>query len=278
MNEMEERLRREMTAATESVEAPGWLPGAAARGGRRRLRRRRVLLAVPVTVVAAGAVGVGALGPGGWPSTSAISALTPAAGAPAAAPTTTPKTASPVEATPDPQDAAALAAYFNAGYGWDEAVQLGQLWSVEPTEAKVTAGTDLRAGRTLPVSPAQTLPADPEAPQREAFFAAGYTMDDAVQLSELWNVEAYEAKITGGTQLLAGEELPIAPSAPGTNGATAGTSPEDLAQIQRDTFYAAGYDYRDAVQLGRQWNVEPAEAEAMGGDLLLAGARLPLQP
>ena len=280
VNELEERLRREMAAAVQEVQAPAWLPAAASRGGRRRVRRRRALLAAPASAVAAGVVGAVALGQGGWPGTGPASSLVPAASAPAGAG----EQATP-EPTPDPQEQARLDAYFAAGYGWEEAVQLGRLWNVEPAEAKETAGADLLAGRGLPVA-APAAPADPEAPQRNAFFAAGYTMDDAVQLGRLWNVETYEAKIAGGTELLAGRELPIAPSAPGTDGAAAGpatgpaTDPaaQGVAETRREAFLTAGYDYDDAVQLGRLWNVEPDEAKAMGGELLLAGGRLPIQP
>ncbi|WP_432519298.1 hypothetical protein [Kineococcus sp. SYSU DK006] len=277
MNELEERLRREMAAAVQEVQAPAWLPAAASRGGRRRVRRRRALLVAPAGAVAAGVVGVVALGQGGWPGTGAASSVSPAAGAPAAPEAATSAAA---EATPDPLEQARLDAYFAAGYGWEEAVQLGRLWNVEPVEAKVTAGADLLDGRELPVA-APAAPADPEAPQRDAFFAAGYTMDDAVQLGQLWNVGTYEAKITGGTELLAGRQLPIAPSAPGSDGAAAGPATDPAAEVaeeRRDAFFTAGYDYDDAVQLARLWNVEPDEAKTMGGELLLAGGRLPIQP
>ncbi|NAZ77442.1 hypothetical protein GTQ99_18730 [Kineococcus sp. T13] len=298
MNELEDRLREEMVAAVQEVQAPAWLPAAASRGGRRRLRRRRALLAAPASALTAGVVGAVVLGQGGWPGSGPVSSPAPAAGAPAAPEVSTSAAAgasarasaqaaaeasaeAEAEATPDPLEQAQLDAYFTAGYGWDEAVQLGQLWNVEPGEAKVSAGADLLAGRELPVA-APAVAADPEAPQREAFFAAGYTIDDAAQLGRLWNVGTYEAKIAGGTELLAGRQLPIGPSAPGTDGAAAApaTDPtaEGMAATRREAFTTAGYDDDDAVQLGRSWNVEPEQAKAMAGELLLAGGRLPVQP
>ena len=46
----------------------------------------------------------------------------------------------------------------------------------------------------------------------DAFFAAGYDYDDAVQLAKLWKkADAYQAKVEGGKRLLAGETLPIKP-------------------------------------------------------------------
>jgi hypothetical protein len=54
----------------------------------------------------------------------------------------------------DPRVQAQLAAYFRAGYGWDDAVQLAKLWKKsDPYEAKVLAGKKLLAGQHLPIRP-----------------------------------------------------------------------------------------------------------------------------
>ena len=52
---------------------------------------------------------------------------------------------------------------------------------------------------------------DDESAAVDVFFAAGYTYDDAVALGTVWNVDPWEAKVTGGGKLLAGETLPVAP-------------------------------------------------------------------
>ncbi|WP_337061281.1 hypothetical protein [Kineococcus sp. G2] len=226
MNEVEERLRREMAAAVQGVEAPVWLPAAARKGGRRRANRRRALLAAPATAAAVGAVGVASWG--GWLRTGETSVVAPASSG-ALAPQPDVRTEAGPTAGPggqeDLQEAAraavaqaeALEAYFAAGYDYDDAVELGRLWNVEPGEAKSTAGAHLLAGEDLPFEPVEQpveqppAPADDRAPQREAFFAAGYTYDDAVELARAWNVDPWEAKALAGERLLAGETLPVQP-------------------------------------------------------------------
>ena len=63
----------------------------------------------------------------------------------------------PGSAKPDPsiaRDQARLDAYFNAGYDWDDAVRLAQLWKLsDPGAAKVAAGKKLLAGQHLPFKP-----------------------------------------------------------------------------------------------------------------------------
>lgn len=134
--------------------------------------------------------------------------------APAAIPATSPS-ASPSEDELERE----WAAYFAAGYGYDDALKLAEIWHSkdEVGAVKAEAGRRLLAGETLPIKPG---PADPssggvgsmEAAQMHAFFAAGYTYDDAVTLAKLWKKsDPYEAKIEGGKKLLAGETLPIRP-------------------------------------------------------------------
>lgn len=56
------------------------------------------------------------------------------------------------------------------------------------------------------------------------FFVAGYTYDDAATLAEQWKVaDVYDAKITAGQKLAAGEALPIAPSGPPTTAEALGS-------------------------------------------------------
>ena len=109
-------------------------------------------------------------------------------------------------------------AYFNAGYGYDDAVKLAQLWHMDGNDigsVKAEAGRRLLAGQGLPIKPGPENPDTTtplEARQLQAFFAAGYTYDDAVRLAQLWHtVDPYHAKIEGGKQLLAGQVLPIKP-------------------------------------------------------------------
>ncbi len=125
----------------------------------------------------------------------------------------------PGSAAPAPGSAltgedAAVDAFFTAGYTYDDAVALGAEWKVEPYEAKVAAGQVLLAGDEPPIAPGSAAPAPSldEPAAVDAFFAAGYTYDDAVALGAEWQVEPYEAKVTAGLRLLSGGGLP----APGT--------------------------------------------------------------
>ncbi|WP_432504600.1 hypothetical protein [Kineococcus arenarius] len=285
MNEVEERLRREMAAAVQDVESPAWLPAAARRGGRRRANRRRALLAAPAAAAAVGAVGVASWG--GWSGPGGTSTASPAAsGAPATQPDV--RTSAGPTAEAGGQEALreaartaveqtrALEAYFAAGYDYDDAVELGRSWNVEPGEAKVTAGADLLAGRPVPLEPTgEPYVAAPADEELVAFFGAGYGYADAVELGRLWNVEPAQAKTTAGAHLLAGEDLPFEPAEQPVEQPPASA---DERAAQREAFFAAGYGYDDAVELGEAWNVDPWEAKALAGERLMAGETLPVQP
>ncbi|GAA0295662.1 hypothetical protein [Kineococcus aurantiacus] len=88
---------------------------------------------------------------------------------------------------------------------------------VEPAQSAAQAPRT--AAQDTPTSlPGPVPDAGPTAPDAQndmtrvdAFFAAGYTYDDAVTLGETWNVDTWEAKVTGGQKLMAGETLPFAP-------------------------------------------------------------------
>ncbi|WP_432514862.1 hypothetical protein [Kineococcus sp. SYSU DK001] len=117
-------------------------------------------------------------------------------------------------------DQASREVFFDAGYTYDDAVVLGEQWAQDPWEAKVTGGRALAAGQTLPIAPGSSAPAPAvpasglpaqESEAVEAFFAAGYTYDDAVALGAVWHVDPWEAKVTGGRELLTGGTLPVAP-------------------------------------------------------------------
>ena len=144
MNPFEEQVRRELGAAVRDVRAPEELPAAALAGGRRRRRRRRSVVGAVVAAPAALLV-VGAALLGGGRTQRAL----PPAGAPAAVPSATAPapSAAPGPASVDRSDDAARATYFAAGYDYDDAVELGALWNVDPFEAKATAGRMLTEGR-----------------------------------------------------------------------------------------------------------------------------------
>ncbi len=121
-------------------------------------------------------------------------------------------------AAPVPADDAARQTYFAAGHTYDDAVVLGAQWNLDPFEAKAEAGRKLAAGQTLPLAPGSSPVAEPapvaddgSAAAVDAFFAAGHDYDDALALAAVWNVDPFEAKVTAGQRILAGETLPVAP-------------------------------------------------------------------
>ena len=117
-------------------------------------------------------------------------------------------------ATPDPVAEKQWQAFFGAGYVWEDAVKLAQIWKLkDPADAKIMAGKKLLAHQQLPIKPRPAnIAAAREARQVEAFFNKGYDVDDAVQLAKIWKLKtAYDAKALGGKKLLAGETLPIQP-------------------------------------------------------------------
>ncbi|WP_369054262.1 hypothetical protein [Kineococcus terrestris] len=248
MNEtFEQRLRQDLAAAVEEVRAPDGLTPAVLRGGRRRLRRRRALVTAPVAVAAAGAVVAGAAG--GWgggrdgrgdglvaapaPSTSSTSPAPSEGPAREPAPGDRAERAAGVAAaaerlTREQEDqlreqsvreltasgSPELAAWFGAGYVYDDAVRLGEVWNVDAAEAKVLGGEDLLAGRTLPVSPSPELPRTSPGWELNAFTACGYSPADAEDLAARWDLDTWDAQVEAGSRLLAGEVLPVVPPRP----------------------------------------------------------------
>jgi hypothetical protein len=110
------------------------------------------------------------------------------------------------------------AAFFAAGYTYNDAVALGNLWhDSDPWQVKADAGQKLIDGQTLPIAPGSSPnPPAPPVTQTDkdvnAFFAAGYTYNDAVKLGKIWNDSStYQVKADAGKKLLDGQTLPIAP-------------------------------------------------------------------
>jgi hypothetical protein len=61
---------------------------------------------------------------------------------------------SPPETEPAWPDDPELAAYFGAGYDWNDAERLARLWKLDdPTDAKTKAGARILAGKDVPLRP-----------------------------------------------------------------------------------------------------------------------------
>jgi hypothetical protein len=233
-------------------------------------RRRRGAQAAGTAVLGAGLIA------GAIQLPSVLAGIAGPAGAPA---TSVPSVAASYSQADLDKD---WAAYFAAGYGYDDAVRLAALWHTDKNIGlvKAEAGRRLLAGETLPISPHPnpSVPATPDpaasadAAALRAFFDAGYVWDDAVQLATLWKLpDPSDAKVVAGTKLEAGQKLPIEPQP-----ANVAAAKESAAV---DKFYAAGYNYADAVKLATLWKLNDAyAAKVAGGEKLLAGQTLPIKP
>jgi hypothetical protein len=244
-------------------------------------RRRGVQAAGGVALSAGLIAGITQL-PAILPAGPASQAAAPAfqAAAPAATPSTT-ATLDPSAALTEDEVKKGLDAYFSAGFGYDNALELADLWKLgtdQIGQVKAVAGQKLLAGETLPVKPVanEDGPAEPVDEERskqvQEYFLAGYDYDDAVRFARLWKIaDPYDAKAEAGKRLLAGEKLPIKPD------------PKDAAEGKKsrqvNAFFDAGYDYEDAEKLAKIWKLEDAyAAKVEGGKRLQAGETLPIKP
>ncbi|GEA87350.1 hypothetical protein [Cellulomonas cellasea] len=132
----------------------------------------------------------------------------------------------------------------------------------DPTPADVVPATDVVAG------------ADEYTQERsDAFWGAGYYMEDADALAQLWDVELLEAKGRAGQLLLDGQPVPVAPGS-----SLDLTDPAVIAGLQLEAYWDAGYTGEDGVALAALWDVEVGEAKATAGKMLRDGQPLPIGP
>jgi hypothetical protein len=229
--------------------------------------RRRRRTAVTLGLVALPVVGSAFVLP-------AIANAQPAAPAVTTAAAVLPGTDRPATG-PDENDSF-VQAYVDAGYSFDDAVALAQLWGTGQDfyQVKVKAGRFLQQGIPLKASPL----ADPTADRGysdeqlvDLFVGCGYTLQDAQLLADKWDVDVSEAKARAGRELKTVGVLPFVDPAP-----TTGNSADDVAF---NAFFDAGFDYDDAVALARFWGLgQPADAKVKAGNLVRAGQPLPAVP
>jgi hypothetical protein len=194
--------------------------------------------------------------------------------------------------TPDPAQVYARVVELSARHKWRRrgataaggvALGAGLIATVVNLPAVLPGGT---AGGTAATSPvvAAAQPSVATSPSQSAddaaynaYFDAGYDFGDALRLAKLWNLPLSDigrVKVTAGKKLLAGETLPIKPNPNDTQ--PPDTQPVPAAVTK---FFAAGYDYDDAVQLAKLWKLKtPYDAKVAAGKKLLAGQSLPIKP
>jgi hypothetical protein len=108
---------------------------------------------------------------------------------------------------------AAMQAYADAGYTFDDAVALSRGWGVPDVfQTKIKAGSFLVEGVPLAATPN----ADPSAADglsddqlAQLFLDSGYTVDDALVLAQNWGVDAGLAKAKAGRELKTVGVLPF---------------------------------------------------------------------
>ncbi|KRD43714.1 hypothetical protein ASE38_05730 [Cellulomonas sp. Root930] len=98
-------------------------------------------------------------------------------------------------------------AFWGAGYTTEDVTALEELWHTDTTETKARAGQLLLEGDAPPVAPGRV--ALPEQDEVDAFWSAGYTIEDVETLSEVWHTDAFETKARAGRLILDGEPLPL---------------------------------------------------------------------
>ena len=287
MTEHQDRLREAFTKHENETPDPAVVYARVEELAKRYTWRRRGAQAAGGVALSAGLIAgvtqLPAILPAGpaVDRTTTIPAFQPAAPAPSVTPSVTPSTGRSPDSMTDQQINQGHDAYFEAGYGYDNALQLANLWGYGPEYAgdvKALAGLKLLAGETLPVNPVPNPTGEAEAPTANdkritAYFHAGYDYEDAVELAKIWKLaDPYAAKVEAGKRLLAGvKKLPVTPD------------PEDvkagLEAKRVDTFFNAGYDYADATRLADMWNLESEyAAKVEAGKRLLAGKKLPIKP
>lgn len=128
---------------------------------------------------------------------------------------------------PDGYTRAQYEAVWSA-YGLEEIEQLSDLWQTDLITTKARAGQMLLDGEVPPLPtdgapladdeiPWEDIPvepADPEDVALDAFWDAGYTLEDADALTRLWHVDPTEAKVRAGQLLVDGQPVPVPPSEP----------------------------------------------------------------
>jgi len=111
-------------------------------------------------------------------------------------------------------------AFSTSGYSAADVDRLGELWSTELIETKAVIGQKILDGEPLPAptpDPAFPPPNDPDTLAAAAFWGAGYSGDDLQAIARLWQTDdTWEAKVSAGEKILAGEALPFPPSSPST--------------------------------------------------------------
>jgi hypothetical protein len=157
--------------------------------------------------------------------------------------------------------------YEEAGYSYEDAVLLGQVWGVDSWEAKmrierkVLLGSEsylndqLQQARNLSNVP----DSNPSDDLMEVFLNSRYGYCDAKMISLVWGSSVQDAKVTLGLKVLSNlENLADADIASGRERSLAAF---ETNRELRCSYEEAGYSYEDAVLLGQVWGIDSWEAK-----------------
>jgi hypothetical protein len=116
--------------------------------------------------------------------------------------------------------------------------------------------------------------------QYEAFWGAGYTVEDMDALSALWNLDATSTKARAGQLLIDGQTPPVtAGSVPVEDPVDDGGPPGvEYTTEQSEALWGAGYTDADVNALVDLWDLEYVETKARAGQMILDGDPLPVAP
>jgi hypothetical protein len=118
-------------------------------------------------------------------------------------------------------------AFWGAGYSPEDVEALNALWHTDSTQTKARAGQLILDHQKVPVAPhpvVESAPTETGPPaadatplgaytdaQREAFWGAGYTVEDLTALNALWHTDSITTKARAGQLILDHQKVPVAP-------------------------------------------------------------------
>ena len=166
-------------------------------------------------------------------------------------------------------DAKALDAFFNSQYTYDDAERLARLWGQPNAYAgkKLIGAKILNGQEKLIPFLLKSVPGNNNSDEKslDMFFKSDYTYDDALLLSQLWNIDIVEAKKTIGFKMLNNAEDAL-PDKIRLN-----STPPDNANKLLDVFFDSDYTYDDAALLSQLWNIDIVEAKKTIGFKVVSG-------
>lgn len=139
------------------------------------------------------------------------------------------------------------------------------------TEARGPAATSKQRAEAWKAAEIAKLENSPETKNLNAYYAAGYKYEDALDLAALWNSsDRNQAKSTAGDALRAGRALPFSP---GQGFHRSYTKAQQLHAFEVAEVDDSGL----AARLASSWKVSPETAKAKAGALALANRPVPLE-